>query len=79
MCRLFPYGCKALESVFVQGDNVVLAVEIELDEISRITGDANHQITIRLGIGLGGAQRLRVDDVVLDLQSAVFKIRLRQV
>jgi len=45
------------------GDDLVLEVLAEIDEIVAVAGDANDQVLVLLGFGLGLAQGLGVDHV----------------
>lgn len=65
--------------MIVSSDQIVLAVSAELDKISTESGNPYNEILILLRGGLSFPQRLRGNDVVLDLHAAGFKVGKRHV
>ena len=56
------------------GDDLVLEGLAEVAEVVAVAGDADDQVTVLFGMGLRLAQRLRIDDIELDMMAVELEV-----
>ncbi len=73
--RLHIFGPWSLQRhlhqlLFRSADDLFLVVTVKIDEVIAVTGHPDQQVAVFVGVFLGGAQGLGIDDIELDVMAA---------